>query len=210
MTLREPVRSSVPSMRSSTSRDSPVRAATPEPTVLSTVWEGPPADRDAQETADRSTILGWLLAPTTTTRALVITTVTALVCAGAVAATELSDEPLVSTTLSVEPGSESTQGTLGSRAVAAEREGDVADATDAAIVDPGANRRQAVSADDRLLLTATPRTADSGEWIIEAETVPPSAPVGAVVFTVNGVVRGRSRAGPVPAQPGFRDDRSAR
>lgn len=206
MIPRDHVRSPSTAGRSTAAADVSTERATPQPTVLSTVWEGPsddgsPAAVDGYpRTLDLdarvpSWLFRWLLAPATRRRALIITTVVAVVC-GVVLTVGDVDEPApeIATAPANESG-ESTNGSLSSRAVAAaaDQQVDANDGQAGALAgrsptDPGQSPREAVSADERIRLIVDPVQAATGGWMLEVHVVDTTESAPTVRFTVNGAV----------------------
>ncbi len=191
-------------------RDRPIDGVTPDPTVLSTVWEGPspieqaeltagyPRSLDLEPAADRSRLMGWLMTPTTRRRALTITTIAALVCGGVVAAGEFDRSATPPTATAADVGADdSGSGDLTSQAVAADSPLDPGlstgpDDVERESTDAGATRapaaRRAGSADEQLVLIAEPLLTAEGSWMLEAEVSDGAQPPAIVRFTVNGTV----------------------
>ena len=180
-------------MRSGAGADVRNERATPQPTVLSRVWEGPD-EGDAGGLEDyslavdpgvnvaRSRLLGWLLAPATRRRALVITTIAAIACGALLAVGEMDDRGS-ETTAAQTDDLVVTRGSLSSSAVA--------DAVTA---------REAVSADERLRLRADPLRAAAGGWMLEAQPSPIADSTPVIRFTVNGVVVAEVESAPYRLQ----------
>ena len=194
--------------------------ATPQPTVLSRVWEGPvgegdvegaehyPLAPDVDVNVARSRLLGWLLAPATRRRALVVTTVAALACGALLAVGEMEDRGSETTAAQAED-IEVTRGSLSSSAVADDESVRPADFTDGSTEEAVAARGgstdaatalEALSADERLRLEADPLPTAAGGWMLEAQpsAVADSTPV--VRFTVNGVVVAEVESAPYRLQ----------
>lgn len=218
--------SSSTSMRSTTERDVPTEGstpkerATPQPTVLSTVWEGPTedhsADRDSgypraldlEAVVVRSRLLRWLFAPATRRRALIITTVAAVVCGGVLAVGEMDARSPEVSTAPTEGSIDSTGASLSSRAVASgaadeqtatsDHEGALGEerAATAQVADRDSITQEAVSADERIQLTAKAVQTPAGGWILEAQVVNPAESDPVVRFTVNGAIVGEVERAP--------------
>lgn len=184
MVHRDNVVSSSTAVGPATGVDVPTERATPQPTVLSTVWEGPPDDDSVDDVDDYprtldldgrtvpSRILRWLVAPASRRRALVITTVVAVACGALLAVGEVDESRPELSTAPVDTSIESTRSSLGSRGVGA------GDRTPRAVV----------SADERLRLTATSVETDTAGWMLEAQVVDPTESDTTIRFTVNGAV----------------------
>lgn len=149
--------------------------ATPHPTVLSTLWEGPSdvesgAADDGDPPADvgvtsiRSRVIGWLLAPVTRRRALIITAVAAAACGG-VLAVGGADKNIPESSTAPTDGSD-------------ER---VPNSSESGV-------REAVSADERIRVTATAVQTAGGGWMLEAHVIDMDVSDPTVRFTVNGAV----------------------
>lgn len=171
--------------------------ATPQHTVLSTVWEGPSDDGaadddpdghtpelDAAGTVTRSRLVGWLSAPVTRRRALLITVAAAVVCGGVLAVGEIDRAP-VSPSAPVQDSAAATQGSLSSRAVVTD---DPDGTLDGAATDAAPVASESLSADERLRLTANPVESETGIWMLEAQVVDSADSSAIVQFTVNGAV----------------------
>lgn len=172
-----------------TEADVPAERVTPNPTVLSTVWEGPTDDDgaavaaadqqggDSAADAARSRPHQWLFEPATRRRAFIVTFVAAVVCGWVFVIDEFDGpSPAPSGVVAQDPA-ESTQGSLRSRAVATDRPADA----DTVV-------REAVSADGRLRITAEAVRTEAGGWRVEAQPVDDAGQVPTVRFTVNGIV----------------------
>lgn len=153
------------------------------------MWEGPTAD-DRADVADadpqvsdldgdgeRSRLHRWLLEAVTHPRALVITAVVAVVCGGVVVLGEFGEPPSAPPSVVTQNPADSTQGSLSSRAVATDEPADLESVV-----------REAVSADERLRVTAQSIGTEAGSWMLEAQPVDDTGQVFTVRFTVNGVV----------------------
>lgn len=207
MIPRDHVRSPSTARRSATTADSSTERATPQPTVLSTVWEGPsdddspaavdghPRTLDLETSVVPSWLFRWLNAPATRRRVLIITTVVAVVC-GVVLAVGDVDEPAPElATAPANESSESTHGSLSSRAVAgaADRQLETNDEQEGALAgrsstEPDPSPREAVSADERIRLTVDPVQTAAGGWLLEVQVVDTAESAPTVRFTVNGAV----------------------
>ncbi len=210
MTPRENVPQPPSTMQPASTADPWADRLSPEETALSTIWAGPVDDGSDGETAFgppgpeigrdtiRHQVISWLLTPTTRRRALVLTTVVALVCAGALAVGGINEgsapgQPPTSEGLSAGTVA-SSEAALLSEAVDTEESAatEVTESPDGrtsgVTADSDAEVQRALSADERLALTAEALPTASGSWMLEAEIVDPVATPPIVVFSVNGEV----------------------
>lgn len=153
------------------------------------MWEGPSADNradvaDADQPASdlggigqRSWLHRWLFEAVTHPRALVITAVVAMVCGGVVVVGEFDEPSSAPPSVLTQNPADSTQGSLSSRAVATDESADLESVV-----------REAVSADERLRVTAQSIGIEAGSWTLEAQPLDDTGQVPTVRFTVNGVV----------------------
>lgn len=169
--------------------------AVPQPTILSTVWDGPTERRptgdtdeslqpvDPEEPRVRPRLLRWLSEPTTRRRALIISAVAAVACGGLLAVGQVAERPPDPSAAAPGEAAEAVRGRVRSESVA----GDTAEQRSPADV-PGSITWEAVSADDRIRFTAVPLGATTGGWLLEATMDDPAETAPVVRFTVNGVV----------------------
>lgn len=187
------------SERSGAKGDTPVERVMPQPTVLSTVWEGPTGtghggdpDADSRVPAPdartgRRSLPRWLVAPATGRRVVVITAVAAL-ASGVLFTIGDGDEPSPPASSETAQGSvEPARPAVSSQAVAPGESGDTASAHDGT---GGADPifREAVSADERLRLSAESLRTVAGSWMLEARPTAGTAVPASVRFTVNGAI----------------------